>query len=74
MKNIMSNNIYSELNKTLLKTDVLLETVCQCYDIDAYYSESADIFYESNNNFVEKTKSIFKSMIEAVKGVYKEAY
>ena len=67
MKNIMSNNIYSELNKTLLKTDVLLETVCQCYDIDAYYSESADIFYESNNNFVEKTKSIFKSMIEAVK-------
>lgn len=63
----MLNNLYDEMNKTLLKTDVLLETVCQYYDIDAYYSESVDVLYESNNNFVEKTKSVFKSMIEAVK-------
>ena len=63
----MLNNFYDEMNKTLLKTDVLLETVCQCYDIDTYYCESADVIYESSNSFVEKTKSIFKSMIEAVK-------
>ena len=43
MKNIMLNNLYDEMNKTLLKTDVLLETVCQYYDIDAYYSESVDV-------------------------------
>ena len=63
----MLNNFYDEMNKTILKTDVLLETVCQCYDIDTYYCESADVIYESSNSFVEKTKSIFKSMIEAVK-------
>ena len=63
----MLNNFYDEMNKKILKTDVLLETACQCYDIDAYYCESADVIYESSNSFVEKTKSIFKSMIEAVK-------
>lgn len=63
----MLNNFYDEMNKTILKTDVLLETVCQYYDIDTYYCESADVIYESSNSFVEKTKSIFKSMIEAVK-------
>ena len=63
----MLNNFYDEMNKTLLKTDVLLETVCQYYDIDTYYSESVDVLYEANEGFVEKTKSVFKSMIEAVK-------
>lgn len=63
----MLNNFYDEMNKTLLKTDVLLETVCQYYDIDTYYSESVDVLYEANEGFVEKTKSVFKSMIEAIK-------
>ncbi len=63
----MIKTIENDMNKVLLKTDILLEAVCDYYDIDIYYCESTNAFYETSNSFVEKTKSIFKSMIEAVK-------